>query len=252
MPFPEQILILTTIKDAAIYAEGFVRALRALTYPNSHLSIGMLEGDSNDRTYEVFAGILPELTHRFRRAELWKKDFGFKIPSGVRRSANHIQVERRTTLAKARNHLLFHALDDEDWVLWLDVDIIEYPPDILETLLRTGKQIVQPHCVRRHGGPTFDRNAWRARGRLHLEDLRSEGELVNLDSVGGTMLLVRADVHRDGLVFPAFPYGIGNPKIRTDNFWYGELETEGLGIMADDMGLQCWGLPRVEIIHHAL
>jgi peptide chain release factor subunit 1 len=63
------------------------------------------------------------------------------------------------------------------------------------------------------------------------------------------MLLVRADVHRDGLVFPPFPYGLPNPKIRDDNDWRGEFETEGLGIMAADAGVQCWGMPRLEIRH---
>jgi hypothetical protein len=83
-----------------------------------------------------------------------------------------------------------------------------------------------------------------------MHDLRAEGDLVRLDSVGGTMLLVRAGLHRDGLVFPPFPYGIGNPKIRSDNHWLGEIETEGLGIMADDMGIECWGMPLLEIKHH--
>ena len=29
----------------------------------------------------------------------------------------------------------------------------------------------------------------------------------------------------------------------------GELETEGLGIMAIDMGYQCWGMPNLEVLH---
>jgi len=29
----------------------------------------------------------------------------------------------------------------------------------------------------------------------------------------------------------------------------GEIETEGLGIMAHDMGYECWGLPNLEVIH---
>jgi hypothetical protein len=59
----------------------------------------------------------------------------------------------------------------------------------------------------------------------------------------------RRHVHRDGLVFPPFPYGVANPLIRTNNYWLGELETEGLGIMAHDMGVECWGMPRLEIRH---
>jgi hypothetical protein len=63
------------------------------------------------------------------------------------------------------------------------------------------------------------------------------------------MLLVRAGVHRDGLVFPPFPYGLGNARVRENNHWRGEIETEGFGIMASDMGVQCWGMPRLEIRH---
>ena len=29
----------------------------------------------------------------------------------------------------------------------------------------------------------------------------------------------------------------------------GEIETEGFGLMALDMGVQCWGLPTLEILH---
>ncbi|MGD1098572.1 MAG: glycosyltransferase, group 2 family protein, partial [Bryobacteraceae bacterium] len=167
------------------------------------------------------------------------------IPVGVPRWDDRIQVERRSVLAKSRNRLLFHALDDEDWVLWLDVDVIEYPDDILERMLATGRDIIQPHCVVDYGGPTFDKNAWRDQGRLHLDDLRGEGELVTLHAVGGTMLLVRADLHREGLIFPSWRYGKANARARAG----GELETEGLGIMALDMGYQCWGMPNLEIRH---
>ncbi len=135
-------------------------------------------------------------------------------------------------------------------MLWLDVDVIEYPPDVIERLLAAGKRIVTPNCVCRYGGPSFDRNAWRDHGRHHLHDLRDEGEVVPLDAVGGTMLLVDADVHRDGLIFPAFPYGLASPRIRSDNHWLGEIETEGFGVMAADAGVQCWGMPRLEIRHH--
>lgn len=29
----------------------------------------------------------------------------------------------------------------------------------------------------------------------------------------------------------------------------GEIETEGLGMMAYDMGYECWGMPNLEIKH---
>jgi len=70
----------------------------------------------------------------------------------------------------------------------------------------------------------------------HLRGNGSESLVVEIDSVGGTMLLVRADLHRDGLVFPPFPYRR-------------YIETEGLAMMARDMGARIYALPNVEIVH---
>jgi hypothetical protein len=243
---PGTVLILTPVKDAARYLDGYCQRLRWLTYPHTAISVGFLESESGDGTFQELSRHVRRLRKEFRRAGLWKKDFGYQVPTGIHRGIEPIQPQRRAILAKSRNHLLFHALDDEEWVLWLDVDVIEYPSDIIERLLATGKDLVQPHCVFDYHGQTFDRNAWRDHGRVHLEDLRSEGDLVKLDAVGGTMLLVRADLHRDGLVFPSFPYGLRNSRIRGDR---GELETEGLGMMAHDMGHGCWGMPNLEIRH---
>jgi hypothetical protein len=246
----QTVLILTPVKDAALHLDTYFRLLSNLTYPRDLLSLGLLEGDSADGTFEELGRRIATIRPLLRAANLWKRDYGFRIPAGVPRYHPQIQLQRRGILARSRNQLLFRALDDEQWVLWLDVDVIEYPPDIIERLLAAGKEIVQPNCVYDYGGPSFDLNAWRDRGMRHLHDLRSEGELVRLDSVGGTMLLVRADVHRDGLIFPTFPYGKASPRIRLNNYWVGEIETEGLGIMAADAGVQCWGMPHLEIRHH--
>jgi len=181
-----------------------------------------------------------------------KKDFGFLIPQGIPRYEGIYQPARRAVLARARNHLLFRALDDEDWVLWLDVDVIDYPADIIEQLIAIDRDIVHPHCVLDYGGRTFDQNAWRDGGRQLMSDLRGQ-RLVRLESVGGTMLLVRADRHRDGLVFPPFFYGDRSRWVRDPHplrgRLVGEIETEGLAIMAKDMGIECWGLPDLEIRH---
>jgi hypothetical protein len=240
------VLILTPVKDATAWIEPYFALLETLTYPATAISLGFLESDSTDGTFEALQDRVLTLQQRYRRVGLWKRDFGYQLPANVHRGAAEIQLERRTILARSRNHLLFHALDDEAWVLWLDVDVIEYPSELIERLLETGKEIVQPHCVLEYGGPTFDCNGWRDQGRLHLDDLRDEGNLVELDAVGGTILLVRADIHRDGLVFPAFRYGLASSRVRRGR---GELETEGLGIMARDMGHVCWGMPHLEVLH---
>jgi hypothetical protein len=245
-PMP-QVLILTPLKDASQHFPGYVERLRALTYPHDQISIGLLKSDSVDGTFEVGQRHLPFLAAEFRKVRIWKHDYGYQIPEHLPRWHGAIQPERRSVLARSRNHLLFRALDDEEWVLWLDVDVIEFAPDLIERLLATGRSIVHPHCVRDYGGPTFDLNAWRDRGRLHLEDLRGEGTFTELHAVGGTVLWVLADLHRDGLIFPPVPYGRRSAYARTSR---GELETEGLGLMAMDMGHTPWGMPHFEVIHH--
>ena len=244
------ILILTPVKDAARHLPGYLKLVERLTVPRAGLSIGFLESDSADGTFEALDALKPRLDQRFNRVTLVKRDYGFRMPDGVPRWAPAFQLTRRANLARARNQLLFRALRDEDWVLWLDVDVVDYPADLIERLIAYRLDIVHPHCVTEPGGKTFDLNAWRDNGTRTLHDLRGKGP-VRLDSVGGTVLLVRADLHRDGLIFPPFRYGAGSPTARDVHpVWgRGEVETEGFGILAHDMGLQCWGLPDFEVIH---
>lgn len=247
------VLILTPVKDAAPHLTQYVAGLESLTYPRSRLSLGILESDSSDETLAILEQIRPRLEQRFARVNLFSRKYNFRIPTGVPRWAPTYQKTRRQILARSRNYLLSRALDEEDWVLWLDVDVVSYPADLIEQLLAVGRDIVHPHCVTVPGGPSFDRNAWRDQGRILLHDLRGADGPVRLDAVGGTALLIKADVHREGLIFPPFPYGVESRLMRKPHpVWgAGEIETEGLGIMAKDMGLECWGLPDLEVIHKA-
>ncbi len=255
MPADPTILVLTPWKDGAEHMDRYFRLLSRLTYPAKQISLGFLEGDSSDDTNGLLAARLDELRARYRRVQLWKRDYGFHIPEDMPRWAFGFQLPRRAILAKSRNYLLASALSDEDWVLWIDSDLEDYPAAIVERLLAYDLYILHPHCVKKPGGPTFDLNAWRDHGKVHMDQLRGSDGPVRLDAVGGTMLLVHADIHREGLVFPTFPYGPTHPAARRHNpnlpdGMTGEIETEGLGLMAQDMGYQCWGLPDLEIVHH--
>lgn len=243
------VLILTPIKNATDHLIRYVELIERLDWPRERLSVALLEGDSDDATRSTAEMLLPKLESRASRAQLFHRDFGFRLPAAVPRWAPAYQLLRRTSLARARNHLLSRALADEDWVLWIDVDVIDYPPDVLRRLLATAFDIVVPNCVRQRGGPTFDLNNWAQGGAITLSDRRGVGPM-RLEAVGGTMLLIKADLHRDGLIFPPYRYG-SSPPIRANHpLWgSGEVETEGLGAMAADMGVQCWGLPDLEILH---
>jgi len=71
--------------------------------------------------------------------------------------------------------------------------------------------------------------------RLYMHDVRYLDRL-HLNSVGGTMLLVHATVHRAGIRFPHLPYK-------------DLIETEGFGQLAFDSGITPVGLPNLLIYH---
>lgn len=220
---------------------------------------------------------VPSLATEFRGVTVLQHNFGLSLSRAERHAAS-AQLARRTVLARSRNHVLSSALQDEQWVLWVDSDLDSYPPDVLQRLVSSGKQIVVPNCVMSAGGRAYDLNSWRLKalgndatvaevkryhdavhqelvgadkgdelqlegygpsgGHLYLDKLRKEVQppgakdgVVRLDAVGGAMLLVDAELHRHGLVFPPMVYRH-------------RIETEGLSMMALDMGVLVSGRAR--------
>lgn len=247
------IVVLTPMKNAAKHLDRYFANLASLEQDPATISLGFLVSDSTDGTWEALQARRAELEARYRRVTMIARDFDFTVPDGMSRWSNVLQPARRIVLSKSRNHLLFAALGDEEWALWIDVDVASYPADVVTQMLATGKSILHPNCVIAPGGKAFDGNAWRQGGTLFMHGMRGRG-LVRLEGVGGTMLFIRADIHRDGLIFPAFPYGVRSPYARSRNevagLGGGEYETEGLAMMAKDMGHETWGMPDLEIVHY--
>src|SRR5262245_9151030 len=77
------VLILTPMKSAHRFLDGYFAGLRKLSYPRQRLSIGILESDSRDDTFTQVKARLAAET--FRRVTLVKKDFGFHMPSDTPR-----------------------------------------------------------------------------------------------------------------------------------------------------------------------
>ncbi|MBP2550711.1 hypothetical protein J2858_003651 [Neorhizobium galegae] len=162
-------------------------------------------------------------------------------------------------LAAIRNELLAATLKARhDRVLWIVTEAMDYPPDIVAQLTRSGARIAVPHAVQDPGGQSADTGSFLmiaepARAdfyghvrqgllqpphswefRRHLHDLRYL-DTVPLHGVGRTMLLVDADCHRAGLLFPERPYRH-------------LIDTEGFGLLARDAGVVPLGLPQLEIL----
>ncbi|KAK0387172.1 hypothetical protein NLU13_5485 [Sarocladium strictum] len=209
----------------------------------------------------------------FNSATIVEKDFNFFLSQDVDdRHAAEAQGPRRKFLGKARNYLLATALKPEhSWVYWRDVDIVENPPTLLEDFIAHDKDILVPNIWfhRMVDGKDiqgrYDYNSWiesdqgrRLAASLDKDVVIAEGypkfktgreymclmgdlannkdEEIELDGIGGVSILVKADVHRSGINFPAYAF---------EN----QAETEGFAKMAKRAGYQVIGLPNYVVWH---
>lgn len=256
LPLGDAVLIAVPVRDAGGTLDRLLASIGGLDYPKDRLSIAFLEGDSRDDSLARLENFSAGEGKAYRSVRIVKQDSG--APAYAKRWRPEVQRERRGHIARVRNALLDAALADEDWVLWIDADMVDFPPDTLRRLLAAKGRIVQPDTVRRPGESSMDLNAWvevlapapafvdahtidglyqppAGRLRIYLSDLRYH-DRVRLDSVGGTMLLVDAAIHRAGITFPDRPYR----RL---------IETEAFAALARDSGIEIVGLPRLTVIH---
>lgn len=258
-PSGANLAILVPLRDAGMHIQPFLDLIQAQNYPCDRIKLVFCEGDSLDGSWEKLQAAVGPLQERFRDIVLLQKHLGTSLDR-TRRHKRRLQRVRRAGIARVRNHIIEHGLDeDDDWALWIDIDVWKFPAAIVETLIAEQRRIVVPNCVFYPGGGSFDQNSFVSRpvyrdyryyrdivgglhqpsdsfqGRRILSDVRHL-DRIELDGVGGTMLLVDASLHRGGLVFPEKPYR-------------DLVETEGFGVLAKDLGVPALGLPRVEIFH---
>ncbi|KAI9320565.1 Anp1-domain-containing protein [Dichotomocladium elegans] len=267
----EHVLILTPLKNAAQYLPRYFELLDRMSYPKHLISVAFLVSDTTDNTVDLLKEqaevLLNRWQDRYHSISIYQKDFHFELPEDQRHKFE-LQPLRRTFMARSRNYLLTAALRDEHaWVLWLDVDLVEYPSTILEDLMSVDVDVVVPNCLRETEDKSFwgyDKNNWQETERSleiqkdldpdyvllegyyeflterhHMVDMPTHHpklEKVPLDGVGATFTLVKAHVHREGANFPAFVY-------------QHQVETEGFAKMAKSMGFGVYGLPSYLIYH---
>lgn len=147
----ERILILTPLRDASPYLEKYFELISLLSYPHELIDLAFLVGDSTDDTMSVLGAELDRLQKRedavpFRSAKIIEKNFGVHHHQDVEdRHSFAAQGPRRKTIARARNYLLYSALQpDHSWVYWRDVDIVDIPKPIIEDFVAHDRDIIVP------------------------------------------------------------------------------------------------------------
>lgn len=271
----ERVLILTPL---ARFYQGYWDNLVKLSYPHELISLGFIAPKTKDGNAAV-AALEKAIAHtqsgpiddRFASISILRQDFAPPLSSQDEKVRHKIasQKERRESMSRARNSLMFTTLGPStSWVLWLDADIVETPSSLIQDLTSHDRPVIVPNCYQRYYDSNsrkwdirpYDYNSWidsqqsrELAANMGPEEILLEGyaemptyrtlmaylpdfkaldprRLIALDGVGGTALMVKADVHRDGAMFPAFPF-------------FHLVETEGFAKMARRLGYPSFGLP---------
>lgn len=152
----ETVLILTPL--ARFYQEYWDN-LCALTYPHDLISLGFIipKGrEGNLATQQLQERIAktqaPTNKNRFASITILRQDTEpIVIQSEHERHALDVQKERRAAMSKARNSLLFTTLGPTtSWVMWLDADVVETTPSLIQDLASHNKPIIVPNCFQRY------------------------------------------------------------------------------------------------------
>lgn len=275
----EHILVLTPMSR---FYQGYWDNLLKLDYPHELITLGFIlpktkEGNAATAALQKLIQKTqkrgPE-KDRFKSIIILRQDFDPAITSQDESERHKManQKARREVMSKARNSLLFTTLGPKtSWVLWLDADIVETPPSLIQDLAAFDKDIIAANCwqrfydedLKKMSERPYDYNNWQdseaaqeLAKKMGADDILLEGyaematyrtlmaklyepggdinKAIPLDGVGGTALLVKADVHRDGAMFPPFSF-------------YHLIETEGFAKMAKRLGKQPWGLPNYKV-----
>nr|POE49156.1 mannan polymerase complex subunit mnn9 [Quercus suber] len=253
---PPTLLILVLTKDSSSWSSDFRSQPRSihdflsllsttgLEFPNVSLAL-TTSSESHFATLKSANKRLP-----LGRLTLFLRP---DVSTGVSYTDRHApaaQLARRSAIASMRNHLMLSALQDEAHILWLDADIVELSPGIIQRMLQHSATnadagIVTAECRQNQ---MDDVNAAQLRGAVSAEDganaveelvatrafvpelIRgtSDDGLVALDSVGGTILYIRADLVKQGVTFPLQNI-VGTTWDRAG--WIG-VETEGICYVA--------------------
>lgn len=275
----EHVLILTPMQT---FHQEYWDNLLQLTYPREFMELGFIvpRTPSGDIALSKLETVVKKVqtdkkNQRFFKITILRQNSeGFDKLMEKDRHALRVQKERRGAMASARNELLFSSLGPHtSWVLWLDADIVETAPNLIQDMTAHNRPVLSANVYQKYYDDKtekiqirpYDFNNWQESDiALEMASQMAEDEIllegyselatyrvlmahlydssgtsnaeVLLDGVGGGCTLVKADVHRDGAMFPTFPF-------------YHLIETEGFAKMAQRLNYEVFGLPNYLVYH---
>lgn len=221
-----KIMIAILTKNDAQFLPKFLETMENLDYPKNKLRWIWMYGKSVDQTLDLILEF-----HKLRKYkyEVYEEPL-FQRPI-------------RSSLYNARLCNEFKPLHKgEKFILFVDTDVLEIPPNTLKTLVKANKDIVSPYpyiegtsrffdtyCFRFHG-MRFDSVTWKGVNHDNLNPIFKDSKIpVELDSVG-TLILIKSKV------FKEIEWSNPAPHYR-------------FCLKAREAGYHVWALPYLKIIH---
>ncbi|KAF1781242.1 Anp1 [Phytophthora cactorum] len=243
---------MVVLKDADSVGEGrtakdFLELLGSFDYPKEKMSVTVLTSSTSE--FEV-------VKKHFKKQIEWYSRLSVLFRNDLRSQMS--SREKIAMTMKYRNFALLSAWSSGTSMLcgWMQT-CTGFP----------GLDIVEPMCVRMKANGKdwyeYDLNAWVGQRKVRRSARDSnfvpgdssvkrmkqfygkEETFVPLDSVGGTMLYVKADVHRQGVIFPVH-HLIGSEWTSEG---YDGIETEGLCYIAHFLGSSAGNAQRPYLPH---
>ncbi|GAM90478.1 hypothetical protein ANO11243_085220 [Dothideomycetidae sp. 11243] len=238
------------LPDGAPRSIKHLHEIIAAQYDVKRVSLGLLTSSAEE--YERYIESIEHID--YARVTIFLHP-GFHEGPVVDRKRRHeakFQTERRAEMSKLRNYVMLKTLREEQHIVWLDADVYRVDPGIIDRMIQHTEEkedfgILTAMCTL-WNGRNYDLNAWsgtrqgprgwdlnkeeeekelKFQGQHHVEELiKNKGgdQLVALDTVGATILYMRASLIEQGLNFP-HQYTVGT-RWKKDG-WDG-IESEGL------------------------
>lgn len=269
--------------------EDFLTSLLAFEYDPNAISLAFFCG--TEKLYETMSPYIEKWLESsapsYRKVTLIRAPF-LDSTFGRSEHAPEKQKARRRLIARARNFILFNSLENEEYTLFLDADIVKMENnDFIHRFIKSEKDIIVPR-VTRGFSQDYDKNTWRGQRQspsekeLELMDTNKwdEFKFIPMD-VPGKMyhLQDHVDKLRESDVDSAlkdldyvveidsvggavlffksiiFKQGVIFPaSYIVGTTWEREegfdgIETEGVCYLAKLLGYKCWAMPNLVAVH---
>lgn len=151
----------------------FIDNFNSLNYDQSLMSIGLLCASSQAEKDAIayFDALMKNLIlFNYARVTIVSEDFMGEA-FARHADADNIQRSRRRMIARARNFALLNCLQDERYVVFVDADVWRFDnKDMLQIFVDLGHDIIVPRIDKLTHATDYDKNTWRGRRIVPLEE----------------------------------------------------------------------------------